>query len=441
MNLADKLTSGFSAESQVLIGLIKTEAERLRLPLYIVGGSVRDLILGRGIKDLDLTVEGNSGALAEAIMKKYGGHITVQARFGTATWTLNESTLKRLNVPAFLFSSPTVSFDLISARYESYEYPGALPTVKFSTIDDDLRRRDFTVNALAIRLDGVHYGMLTDPVQGYADLENRIIRALHARSFVDDPTRIFRALRYAVRYDFGIASDTLNLINNQAFDVLSRLSGERLRHEFDLIFDEQDAGSILEQLIRLRVLEVIHPSLHMAEIRHLLMLTDQPLPEVGELLAPELPSFRQTLGWVLFLLNLPDGDVETISKRLTFPATLTKAARGASSLNTNLASFRSWRPSQWTLRLEDVPAMSVYAVYLANNIQELRDYLTTWRNVKPYTTGYILQQRGLTPGPKFKEILTHLRMAWLDGEVNSEYEEKALLERLISSARRSGNYS
>ncbi|HMD80735.1 MAG TPA: hypothetical protein VKE92_05460, partial [Anaerolineales bacterium] len=168
-----------------LLQLFAHQAAALQMPLYLVGGVVRDLFLDRTINDFDLVVEGDINVFAESILKKYGGKILVHSRFGTAKWILNESTFKRLDFPVSRFPDFELSFDLVSARSETYTQPGALPTVERSTIEEDLRRRDFTINAMALRLDGHHYGNLLDPLGGEADLERGKIRVIHAKSFTD----------------------------------------------------------------------------------------------------------------------------------------------------------------------------------------------------------------------------------------------------------------
>src|SRR5215212_10078300 len=225
MNISERLNSFLTPESSALIRLIKAEAERLDLPLYLVGGSVRDLLLGRVIHDFDITVEGDATQLAEAVLRRYAGKVVFHTRFGTATWTLDDTTFKRLNIPLWGSSGFPPFLDFISARSETYSQPGALPTIKRSTIDDDLRRRDFTINAMAIRLDGRFYGQLHDPLGGQADLARKFVRVLHPRSFVDDPTRMLRTVRYEGRYGFAIDPDTWKLINDEARDLLGRLSG------------------------------------------------------------------------------------------------------------------------------------------------------------------------------------------------------------------------
>jgi len=249
---------------------------------------------------------------------------------------------------------------------------------------------------------------------------------------VDDPTRIFRAVRYAERYGFEIEAGTLSLVNDEARGVLVGLSGERLRHEFDLMFEEEQADAMLERVKELNLLNAMHTALLNANSQQLTVLVEKPEQEFGEFNIPDMLSFKQTLGWILYLMNLSGNDIDAIAKRLAFPILLTKAVRGASTLNTNPVSFKDWKPSQWTFYLDEFPALAVYAVYLVKKGLVLRDYLIVWRNIKPYTTGYTLLQRGLEPGPKFKEILTRLRAAWLDGEVQTEEEEVRLLERVLT---------
>ncbi|NWG05452.1 MAG: CCA tRNA nucleotidyltransferase [Chloroflexi bacterium] len=431
MNLSERIESSLTPESLALIRLVKTEAERLNLPLYIVGGSVRDLLLGSVIKDFDLIVEGDAARLADALLRKFGGKVLFHARFGTATWTLDETTSKRLNIPIFQLAEFPPFIDLISARSETYPEPGALPAIKRSTIDDDLRRRDFTVNAMAVRLDGKYYGDLYDPLGGQKDLENKLIRILHPQSFIDDPTRMFRAVRYAVRYQFELESVTQQAaVDAEARAVLSRLSGERIRHEFDLIFEEEKPLVILVALEDLSLIKVIHPALEKVRAMALSHLK-KPADEFGKFALPGILSLRQALGWILYLLHLPQADIDTVARRLAFPALLTDSIRAASSLLADLPSFKDWKPSQWTFHLDELPSLSVYAVWLVTSESPLHDYLTKWQHVKPITTGDDLVARGLEPGPKFKDILARLRAARLDGEVGSDIEEEQLLRRLV----------
>jgi tRNA nucleotidyltransferase (CCA-adding enzyme) len=260
------------------------------------------------------------------------------------------------------------------------------------------------------------------------------VRVLHLRSFVDDPTRIFRAVRYAERCKFEIEPATLHLVSEEALGVLSTLSGERLRHEIDLIFEEKYTVDSLRRLNEMKVLASVHPALATADHERLVRLNDKMTFAFGKFLVPDILSFRQTLGWTLYLMDVLPLDLETIEGRLAFPVLLSKAVRGAASLFADLPSFAGWKPSQWTFHLDTLTALSVYAVWLVTSEPALQKYLSEWQDIRPFTTGDDLKARGLEPGPKFKEILTRLRSAWLDGEVKSEDEEKRLLEKL---ARRS----
>ncbi len=413
VNLADLLKNSLDSAHLDLIHRIADESSALGFPIYLVGGSVRDLMLGRPILDLDLTLEGDAIKLARVLVKKHGGDLTTHEKFFTATWTPQSSNSQIL--------------DLISTRRETYPHPGSLPTVTKSTLDDDLRRRDFTINAMAIRVDGDHFGELCDPLHGQTDLEKKLIRVLHPKSFLDDPTRIFRAVRYAERYGFMIEPETLKLVNDDSRKVLSALSGERLRHEFDLIFEEPNPSTMLKQLAELDVLK----SIRLRVTSYELPLLDDPSPAFGEFAVPDMLSFQQTLCWVLWLMNSSVSEIEDVAERLAFPVLLTNAAVSASALKQELPSCKNWKPSQWTFHLDELPSLSVYAVYLVSKENALSEYLSKWQHVKPLTTGDDLKARGLAPGPRYGEILRHIRAAWLDGEVKSTEEESNLLSMVL----------
>lgn len=417
MNLADLLKKSLDSSLLDLIHRITDESSALGFPIYLVGGSVRDLLLARPIVDLDLTLEGDAIKLARALVKKHGGDLTTHEKFFTAMWSL-QSQVSNLQ-----------SLDLISTRRETYPHPGALPTVTKSTLDDDLRRRDFTVNAMAIRVDGDHFGELYDPLHGQADLEKKLIRVLHPNSFLDDPTRIFRTIRYAERYGFTIDSETLKLVNDESRKVLSGLSGERLRHEFDLIFEEQNSSVLLKQIGELGMLKSIHSQLQVTSYE--LLLLEDSSPIFGEFVIPDMLSFKQTLCWVLWLMNSSISEIEDVAERLAFPALLTTAISSASTLKKDLPSFKDWKPSQWTFHLDELPSLSVYAVYLVSKENALSEYLSKWQHIKPIATGDDLKARGLEPGPRFGEILRQLRAAWLDGEVVNEYQETSMLHKIL----------
>lgn len=404
------------AEKQVLLSNIASQAAALKMPCYLVGGFVRDLLLAYPINDLDIVVEGDAIELGEALVKKYGGKLTAHPKFRTAIWHL----------PA-TFNLEPATLDLITARQESYSHAGALPTVTPATMEEDLRRRDFPINAMALRLDGDHFGELLDPLNGEADLENKTIRVLHAQSFMDDPTRVFRAVRYQTRYSFNLESSTLNLINSESLAVLSKLSGERIRHELDLIFEEQEAVQTLQQLAQLGVLKSIHSKLPEFNANYADYLdTDLTL---------DIPADRQTLGYMLWLISLTEDEIFSIATRLDFSNEQTLAVWSAAQLKRSLPYLTDSKPSEWAYALEKLPVLSIYIVYLISGEKALLDYISLWRHIKPYTTGGDLKNYGLQPGPQFGEILGQLRTAWLDGKIANQQQEKRLLDEILKAVK------
>ncbi|MCQ3937936.1 MAG: hypothetical protein DPW18_12920 [Chloroflexi bacterium] len=394
---------------QTLLSNIAAQAQALHMPCYLVGGVVRDLLLGKPANDLDVIVEGDAIKLGKKLVEIHGGKLTPHFKFYTAIWHLPES---------------TDFVDLITARKEIYEKPGALPTVTPSRIEDDLRRRDFTINAMAIRLDGEAFGEILDPLEGQTDLGRGAIRVLHPKSFLDDPTRILRALRYEARYSFQVEPATLDLINPEALVVLSALSGERLRHELDLILEEERAAAILLRIANLGIVNFIHPKIPEFNQRHASLL------EMDASL--DVPADRRALGYMLWFMDLSEDEVFSIASRLDFTNELTLSVWAAAQLKRSLPHLIGARPSEWTYALEKLPLLSIYAVYLVTRVNALLDYISLWRHVKPQTTGDDLKARGLPPGPRYGEILTALRSAWLDGGLSNKAEEEELLRKLLS---------
>jgi tRNA nucleotidyltransferase (CCA-adding enzyme) len=399
---------------QTLLSNIAAQAASMRMPCYLVGGFVRDLLLQKPVNDLDVIVEGNAIQLGEALVKTYGGKLTAHHKFNTAIWFLPDT---------FDTSTPVDTLDIITARSETYKHAGALPTVKPSTIEDDIRRRDFTINAMAVRLDGDHFGELLDPLGGQNDLAHGSIRALHPHSFVDDPTRIFRAVRYEQRYEFTIVPDTLNLVNQEALQILSKLSGERIRHEIDLIFEEESAALMLYRLKELGVLDVFNLPEFNKEYSSL--LNSEPPIEFG------ISANRILSGYLLWFMDSSSERIVSISKRLDFNSELSAASLAVVLLYHNLPSLKDAKPSSWTFHLEKFPLIAVYILWLVTKESALKEFLVKWRHIKPNTTGNDLKARGISPGPQYKVILSQLRAAWLDGEMKNKKEEQDLLDTLL----------
>jgi tRNA nucleotidyltransferase (CCA-adding enzyme) len=415
-NLRQLLHESLQVDQMQLLDLVREAATGQGMPLYMVGGAVRDLVMGRRLNDFDLIVVDDAIVLARSLASKHGGGVTAHTRFGTAKWFLPEP-----------FKASHEALDLISARSETYRHPAALPTVQRGSITDDLLRRDFTINAMAIRLDDPHFGELRDDLHGMLDLEQGLIRVLHPGSFMDDPTRMYRAVRYAARYGFRLADeDTLTLIP-AALAYVEKLSPQRIRHELDLVLDEPNAISILRQLDELGLLAAVHPSLAgFDRSRFATLHSDDPL------LQDRNPR------WILWLMHLPAQEIEFVHERLHFSADLLRSIRSAALLNANAAAIRGLKPSEAVEVLEGYSFKALEVVSSAIEDGPIKDtlsaYLSRWRHIKPGTTGHDLKKRGVAPGPRYAEILRRLRAAWLDGEVTSEEGEKKILEEMLGKA-------
>lgn len=429
MDLKSKLESTLSPDQFRILHLVAEEASQSGLPLYIVGGSVRDLILDSVIKDLDLTVEGDAITLAKALGKKHGGKVTAHKKFGTAKWFL----------PKDLRTESSDTLDIISARSETYKYPVALPTVKMGGMDDDIRRRDFTINTLAIRLDGSHFGELRDELNGMDDLKRGIVQVLHAKSFVDDPTRVYRAVRYAGRYGFEIAEKTLALVP-EARALIPKLSAQRIRRELDLILEEWNASAMLVRLAELDMLEPIHPALSFdksVQKRLENLHTYRGLQHLSPWNITKGEQMNDSdLGWLLWQMSTTKEKIASLTTRLQFTADMLASLFAVSMMFRDQSSFVGLKPSECVERLESFPVNAVEAIgYVAKDPrvkERLDEYISKWRYIKPHTTGDELKALGIEPGPRYAVILRRLRNAWLDGEVKTEEEEKKLLENLVS---------
>lgn len=425
-SLTEKLQKSLSPHRLALIHAVADQAALEHLPLYIVGGFVRDLLLERPSADFDMVVEGDAISLGRGMVTRFAGKLTSHARFGTAKWYLKDSQFSGSDLPEFL--------DLISARQEFYEHPSALPKVEHGSIKLDLHRRDFTINTLALRLDGRHFGELHDHYGGVSDLNRRLVRVLHSLSFVDDATRMLRAVRYEQRYGFQIEPRTLQLMD-ESLPLVARLSEERVRHELDQILAELQAVSMLARLNDLGLLQAIAPELPWsAELKQRLdtaLTFSADLPWLPGIVAPASLS-REGLIYCLWLLDIPAVSVESLHARLRFPVSTVKAVQAAVALNADLAAFSGSKPSRWVARLDGLPLLAIIAVYLVRHEKALEAYLTHWRTIHSGTTGDTLKARGLVPGPAFQTILSTLRSAWLDGELTSVADEELLLSELLS---------
>ena len=428
-----------------LLRALTEEAGRVNLPIYVVGGFVRDLLLNRPSLDYDVVVEGDAIFFANQLAAHWGGRVVAHRRFGTAKWEINgvrEKLLAQLDPDGQGASTQLPeSLDLITARTEFYEQPAALPTVETSSIKMDLHRRDFTINTLALRLDGDHFGQIYDYWGGLSDLQKGQIRVLHALSFVDDATRLLRAVRFEQRFGFEIEPRTLGLMT-ESLPLLDKLTGARIRHEINLILAEPHAALMLQRLSGLGILTAIHPELPWdADLRASLELVQRTEADPAWALPAQLDNLNliQVLRWQVWLGNLPQSAIHSIASRLRFKSNLKKLLLATSRLIHALPELDQARPSQVVHLCADAPHLAIYAAHLSTQDEEIKallwNYASQWAMVEPVTTGNDLKALGLPPSPAFSEILTALRDAWLDGKIHTPEQERALAKELVAKAK------
>ncbi len=422
-NVRELMIRYLPARSHIVLEAAGRLADEMGMPIFVVGGIVRDLLLGVSTFDLDLVVEGDGIAFARAFARDTGGQVTVHDRFGTATVTLEEG--------------PRV--DIATARKESYVQPAALPLVVPGLIQDDLLRRDFTINALAVRLNAQRFGEMVDACNGRGDIAAQRIRILHSRSFLDDPTRIFRAIRFEQRLGFRMDRPTLAFLHDAiATGVIGHLSGHRLSEELKRMLSERHPRRAFARIGELGVLRTIHTKLAWSpKLEGMLKGVENAVAWHER----SLPKQKLEV-WLLYVMalleELPPKPVADILKRLALSKHEAEAIRAghahARAVLRRLAKRPAPKPSD-TYRVlagfADETVLFLLASAKSESVKRLiRAYVTTYRHVKPSLTGASLKSLGLKPGPQFKKILDRLLDARLNGDVNNDAEEWELTKKL-----------
>jgi len=412
-NLASKMREYLPEDLLAFLHIAAGVAVAGGQSLYLVGGAVRDILLGhRPRLDFDLVLEGNAPTLARQLAKASGDKVLVYRRFGTAKFQRGE-----------------LSIDLVTARSETYSRPGALPEVKPGTIRDDLLRRDFSINAIAIDLNPASFGQLFDPHGGRSDLERGLIRILHEESFIDDATRILRALRYEQRLGFKLEQNTERLLRQNTL-MLNTISGDRIRHELELMLKEECPEKVLERAEKLGVLQALHPSLQgngwlrqkFQEARQKAMLD---------------PAFCL----LLLVYPLAEEDSECLLTRLNITGELGRKMRQVLKLKRDLPSLNdpALLPSDAYRLLKRYPPEVIAACALAQDDSTSRShlelYLSHLRYVKTSLDGEDLKKMGLLPGPRLGRVLEELREAKLNGKVSTREDEEALVGQWLKQNR------
>lgn len=398
----------------------------LGVHVFVVGGFVRDLLLDHPNLDIDIVVEGDGIAFAAEYASRFDCRIRTHRKFGTAV----------------LIFADEFKIDVASARTEYYLQPGALPTVEHAPIKLDLYRRDFTINTLAIALNEDQFGQLYDFFGAQRDLQEKAVRVLHNLSFVEDPTRVFRAIRFEQRFDFRIGRHTEQLMRSALhMGFLDKISGHRILNELVHLFKEADPLPAVLRMSDLGLLDYLHPELSRTNrIKKLFGRARQVIDWHQLLFTGE--ECRSWLVYFLCLLgDLGEKAAEQLSDRLEIPPRLRHilvAGREDLHRAVNLIYWRSAHsamppPSEIFSLLEPLSVENLlYGMARSDNEsvqRSISEYFTRLRNVNCQLNGHDLKELGVAPGPVYKEIFKKLHAARLDGNLASREDEKDFVRR------------
>ncbi|CCK80169.1 CBS domain-containing protein [Desulfobacula toluolica] len=400
---------------QLLQNIGKTGNE-LGFNMFVVGGFVRDLLLSRQIDDIDIVVEGDGIEFAKTYAKKEGCRINTYKKFGTAV----------------IIYPDNFKIDVASARLEYYKTPAALPIVEKSSIKLDLARRDFTINTLAISLNPDNFGTMIDYFGANRDLKDKTIRTIHNLSFVEDPTRIFRAIKFSNRFGFKIGKVTSNLIKNAiTIDCFKNLSGLRVLSELKQIFEEENPIPAIKTMESYGLEKVLHKDLTLIPNTYQLLESVNKILSWHDLLYMDEPYPRWAVYFMAMLNRCSYKVCEQICTRLNVPLRergilLEKRYKAEKQLNLiESSSTYTKQELYWTL----INFKTEYILYMMALVKDeeikkaISNFYTHQRGIKPYIKGRDLLKLGLQPGPVFSAIIKQVLNAKLDGQLKTRKEE------------------
>ena len=425
-NLNPLITESLDKELITLLQTIGQVADSLGFKAFTVGGFVRDLLLQNKNLDLDIVVEGDGIIFARKLAERLNGQVKAHERFITAMILLPNG----------------FRIDVATARLEYYDYPAALPTVELSSIKLDLYRRDFTINAMAIQLNPSHFGTLIDFFNCQGDLKEKTITVLHNLSFVEDPTRIFRAIRFEKRMDFKIDTHTSRLIQSAVkMKLFGKANDPRFFSELQLILSEENPLPAINRLAEFKLFQFLWPDLKPnlkidRRFNHILNQAEQALSWF-HLLYLEEPC----PAWQVYLLAIMGrskaAELSAFCLRFQLPARtrefLLQQKLTADKISHVLYRRSAIRRSElyWLLgELSNVGLLYLMAIARKNEIQKgVSLYVTELRKARTQLTGADLKAMGYPPGPQFKIILDKLLTAQLDGMVQNRQEEEVFIQQ------------
>jgi len=410
-------------EIKELIGICAKAAAEGNYRVYLVGGFVRDLVLGVKNLDLDIVVEGDGIKYAEDLSTSLKAGLVRHRRFGTATLTLGHK----------------IKIDIATAREECYPEPACLPSVKSGKVKDDLKRRDFSINAMAISLNQEDYGKLVDFFNGLDDLAHKRIRILHNLSFIDDPTRILRAIRFEKRYNFKIEPLTLKHLREAVkLKMLERVEPQRLRDEMILILKEADPLKLLKRIQQLAGFKFIHPRLGLSSsIMYLLGNSRRQISWFKK----HYPNRRHLDTWLVYFASLLDGltikEVKAIFKLFVFRKGEEKRVLTYKEITKSFIdklSSKDTKPSAVFHLLDHLSyevILLVKAKYKNKNLnRHIKDFFESYNSLRLVVTGHDLSKLGIKPGPEYQKIFLKVLNAKLDNKLHTKTEELDFIKKI-----------
>ncbi len=413
-------------EIQDLIHLAGAISLSKGMPVYLVGGFVRDLLLGVKNFDLDMAVEGQGIAFAEEFSDKLNAKLVRHKRFGTAT----------------VIIKPNLKIDIATARMENYPEPAKLPVVEFGTLKDDLKRRDFTINAMAIDITESNFGGLIDFFDGKKDVTDKTVRILHELSFIDDPTRILRAIRFEKRHDFKIEAKTLRFLKDAVKkSMLEKVEPQRLRDELILMLKEDSPGKQIMRMQQLTGFDFIGSGLTGGKIDYTLF--NSVAKELVWFKKEHFPR-RKLDTWLIYFMAMLDRvslkEAQKICNRFVFSKGEEKRILSYKKIGANFVkkiSKKGIKPFEIFGLLEPLSyevILLVKAKYRNPVITgRIENFLEIYNDIRVCISGHHLRGLGVVPGPHFKKIFNCVLKAKINGAVKTEEEELCLIKKYIKN--------
>ncbi len=442
-------------EIKDLIYLASEVASRSNMPVYLVGGFVRDLILGVKNLDLDIVVEGDGISFAQDLASHLNAKLIRHRRFGTATVNLRhnlkidpstsleghgERPSTSLGTSPEFIEGRSRTIDIATARREFYPAPAHLPVVEAGNLKDDLSRRDFTINAMAVSISREGFGKLIDFFAGKSDLNNKKIRILHNLSFIDDPTRILRAVRFEQRYSFRIEPETLkNLKEAVRLKMLEKVEPQRIRDDLILMLEEKKPLKEIRRLKELAGLSFISPRILISKkALHFLQSTEKQINWFKKI----YPLRRQLDTWLIYFTALLEAltikDIKVIFKKFVFRKGEEKRILSFKKINHRFIlklEQDKIKPSKIFNLLEPLSyevIILLKAKYKDRLIQQrIEDFFEIYNGMQIFVSGHDLRRLGIAPGPYYQKIFTKVLNAKLDGRVKTKEQELKLIKELI----------